>query len=132
MSTPPAQYPVRTVLLVDDVDACRLTTKWFLGSFGFAVDSARSAEEALSIFDPKLHDVIVTDNSMPGMSGLEMAHIVKMRSSQTPVIMYSGSPPEKAECLDRVIQRPAHLILVKEAIEELLAPAPSGPPAGPV
>src|SRR6476620_6842461 len=85
---------LKTVLLVDDLDDSRVTTKWFLTNFGYAVDSVRSAEEALALFNPKIHDVIVTDNSMPGMSGAEMAHVIKMRSPSTPVLMYSGLPPE--------------------------------------
>lgn len=110
----------KTVLLVDDRDASRLTTKWFLANFGFSVDTARSAEEALAMFDPKLHDLVLTDNSMPGMSGLEMAHVIKMRSPTTPVLMYTGRAPMDSPGIDLVIQKPAHLLLVKEAIERFL------------
>jgi CheY-like chemotaxis protein len=110
----------RTVLLVDDRDASRLTTKWFLANFGFSVDTARNAEEALAVFNPKLHDLVLTDNAMPGMSGLEMAHIIKMRSPNTPVLMYTGKPPEERSGLDMVIQKPAHLLAVKEAVERFL------------
>jgi CheY-like chemotaxis protein len=111
----------RTILLVDDVDFLRVGVKWFLGNFGYAVDSVRSAEEALTLFDPKVHDIVVTDNSMPGMSGAEMAHIVKLRSRSTPVLMYTGRVPEDQSCVDLVIQRPAHLLMLKEGLEKLLA-----------
>src|SRR5690348_14573993 len=70
---------LRTILLVDEQDECRLTAKWFLGNFGFVVESARSAEEALAVFDSRTHDLVITDNAMPGMSGLEMAHVIKLR-----------------------------------------------------
>lgn len=108
-----------TILLVDDNDSCRLTTKWFLENFGYAVESARTAEEALLLFNPKMHDVVVTDNSMPGISGLEMAHVIKLRSPATPVIMYTGNAPEDRNCIDAMIQRPTHLLHVKEAIDKL-------------
>src|SRR5579859_1468057 len=78
---------LRTILLVDDRDDCRLTTKWFLGSFGFVVETARNAEEALAVFDPRVHDLVITDNSMPGMSGVEMAHVIKLRAPSTPILM---------------------------------------------
>jgi CheY-like chemotaxis protein len=110
-----------TVLLVDDIDDSRLTTKWFLASFGYSVDSVRSAEEALALFDSKIHDIVVTDNSMPTMSGAEMAHIIKLRSASTPVLMYTGVAPENLSCLDKVILKPAHLLELKEAIDLLLA-----------
>ncbi len=109
------------ILVVDDNDISRITTKWFLSNFGFAVDSARSAEEGLDVFDPASHDLVITDNSMPGMSGAEMAQAIKARSPGTPILMYSGNPPEDCPYLDWVIQRPAHLLEVKETADRLLA-----------
>ncbi len=117
---------MNTILLVDDRDDCRVTTKWFLSNFGYEVDSAPSAEEGLARFDPKVHDLVITDNSMPGMSGVEMAHIIKMRSPGTPVIMYTGEPPEDRACLDMVIKRPTHLLALKEAVQAVLAREPFG------
>jgi CheY-like chemotaxis protein len=64
---------------------------------------------------------VVTDNSMPGMSGAEMAHIIKLRSPATPVVMYSGTVPPDQACLDTVILRPSHLLGLKDAIENVLA-----------
>jgi CheY-like chemotaxis protein len=116
-----SRTPPGIILLVDDEDACRVTTKWFLSNFGYEVDCVRSAEEALALFNPKIHDLIITDNSMSGMSGVEMAHIVKMRSPSTPVLMYTGRAPEDRSCLDLVIERPAHLLAVKEGVDQLLA-----------
>ena len=112
---------LKTVLLVDDGDTSRVTTKWFLTNFGYAVDCARNAEEALALFNPTIHDIVVTDNRMPGLTGAEMAHIIKMRSARTPVLMYTGIPPEDQSCLDMVLQRPTHPLVVKEAVDRLLA-----------
>jgi CheY-like chemotaxis protein len=118
---------LKTILLVDDADDCRVTTKWFLSNFGYSVDSVRSAEEALVLFNPEIHDVIVTDNSMPGMTGAEMAHIIKLRSPSTPVLMYTGLPPNDRSCVDLVVQRPTHLLALKEGLERLLAAPPKVP-----
>jgi CheY-like chemotaxis protein len=68
-----------------------------------------------------LHDLVITDNRMPGMSGTEMAHIIKLRSPSTPVLMYTGLPPEDQSCVNAVVARPAHLLVVKEAVEKLLS-----------
>lgn len=113
----------RTILLVDDQDANRIITKWFLNNFGYMVESVRRAEEALSVFDPKVHDVIVTDNSMPGMTGSEMAHVIKLRSPTTPVVMFTGAAPADRSCLDRVLVRPVHLMRLRDAIEQVLSGA---------
>jgi DNA-binding NtrC family response regulator len=114
------QQPIKTILLVDDEDNCRLLTKWFFGSFGYTVDTARNAEEALNLFDCKIHDAVITDNRMPGMTGSEMAHVIKMRSPSTPVVMYTGSTPSDCSCIDLVVERPTHLLVLKEALDELL------------
>jgi CheY-like chemotaxis protein len=113
--------PMKTVLLVDDENESRITTKWFLTNFGYLVDSAPSAGEALAVFDPKIHDVVVTDNSMPGMTGAELAHVIKLRSPSTPVLMYTGLAPEDRSCVDLVIQKPAHMLALKEGMDKLLA-----------
>jgi DNA-binding response OmpR family regulator len=112
---------LKTILLVDDRDDCRLTTKWFLGTFGFVVESARSAEEALAVFDPRIHDLVITNNSMPGMSGVEMAHVIKLRSAATPVLMCTRQVPEDTSCIDLVFERPVHLLRLKDAAEQLIA-----------
>jgi CheY-like chemotaxis protein len=117
---PPSPTPAR-ILVVDDNDVSRITTKWFLSNFGFAVESARNAEEGLELFDPALHDLVITDNSMPGMSGAEMARAMKALSQATPILMYSGNPPEDCSYLDWVIRKPAHLLQVKESADRLLA-----------
>ena len=117
----PRPASLKTILLVDDGDDCRVATKWFLTNFGFTVAAVRTAEEALALFDPAIHDLVVTDNAMPGMTGAEMAHVIKLRSPSTPVLMYSGNPPDDRSCLDAVVQRPAHLLTLRDAADRLLA-----------
>jgi CheY-like chemotaxis protein len=111
----------RTILLVDDDLDTRLLTKMFLNNFGYEVDSANSAGEALSRFSPVLHDLVLTDNSMPGMTGGELAQIIKQKSPATPVVMCSGNPPNDCSAIDVVIKKPTYLLAVKDAIDKLLA-----------
>jgi len=118
----------RTVLLVDDKHDSRITLKWFLDTFGYVVQTARSAHEALTVFDSSLHDLVLTDNSMPGMTGAEMAHIIKMRSPHTPVLMYTGEPPADRSCLDIIIQKPAPLMELKNALDQLFVDHPGPEP----
>lgn len=113
---------LKTVLIVDDNEDTRLLTKMFLNNFGYEVDSANSASEALARFDPVLHDLVLTDNSMPGMTGMEMAHIIKLRSPTTPVVMCTGHPPSDCSSVDVVIKKPTYLLAIKDAIEKLLTP----------
>ena len=86
----PPSARLSTILLVDDARETRLMTKWFLDYVGYVVQAFSSAEDALAQFDPKIHDLVVTDNSMPMMTGVELAHIVKLRSPATPVLNVHG------------------------------------------
>jgi CheY-like chemotaxis protein len=112
---------LRTILLVDDDLDTRLLTKMFLNNFGYEVDTANSAGEALSRFSPVLHDLVLTDNSMPGMTGGELAQIIKQKSPATPVVMCSGNPPNDCSAIDVVIKKPTYLLAIKDAIDKLLA-----------
>ncbi|HMD53043.1 MAG TPA: response regulator [Phycisphaerae bacterium] len=116
-----SKHQLKTVLLVDDNIDTRLLTKMFLNNFGYEVDSVDSAEEALELFNPNLHNLVLTDNSMPDMTGGEMAHIIKLRSPGTPVLMCTGNPPNDCSAIDLVLEKPTHLLAIKDAVDKLLA-----------
>ena len=80
-----------------------MALKWFLTNSGYVVDCVRNAEEAIAVFHPVIHDLVVTENAMPGMTGAEMARIIKLRSPATPVVMYAGKPPVDCSCVDLII-----------------------------
>ena len=114
--------PLRTILLVEDSDGKRLTRKWFLGSLGYAVDAVRSAEEALSLFKAETHDVVVATTALSGMTGPELAHIIKMRSPSTPVLLYTAGPAcDDRSCVKDVVPGTAHMQALVEALERLSA-----------
>lgn len=117
----PSGHRLKTILLVDDDAEVRAITKWFLGSLGYILDSVPSAEEALVLFDPEIHDLVITDNRMTGMTGAEMAHIIKMRSAATPILMYTGMAPQDLSCVDAVILKPSHFLTLRNAISALVA-----------
>lgn len=105
---------------MDDVDESRILAKWFLSMFDYSVDGVSSAKEALTRFDPAVHDLVLTDNTMPEMTGAEMSQRIKERSPKTPIIMFSGNPPQNLLCVDVVIKKPHHLLTVKEAVDHFL------------
>jgi PAS domain S-box-containing protein len=80
-----------TALLVDDEDMIRLATADMLTDLGFKVIEAASASEALDVLrrgDPI--DVLITDHLMPGMTGVDLAHIVIAERPVVPVLIVSG------------------------------------------
>ena len=77
-----------SLLIVDD-DPTLLDVLSELFS-GMEVHSAASAEEALGRLSSEAYDVVVTDISMPGISGEALLGFVKTHSPGTPVIFISG------------------------------------------
>lgn len=51
---------------------------------------AETAERALSYLETEHYDVILTDISMPGLSGLELLGYVRQHQPDTPVIVITG------------------------------------------
>ena len=78
-------------LLVDDEDAVRTTISDMLSELGYKVVEVASAEEAVRRIEAGLQaSVVVTDHLMPGMTGIDLAHAVKARAPDTPVLIISG------------------------------------------
>jgi putative nucleotidyltransferase with HDIG domain len=94
MSRPDQEKPMPTtvsprILIVDDeVEITEILAD--LLSDGFDCLKAASAEEALSRLGQGEFDLVISDITMPGMSGLEMIPHVKELSPDTVVVMISG------------------------------------------
>ncbi len=87
----PERKSLGTALLVDDEDTVRMSTADMLADLGYRVIEASSAKEALSSLEHERHvDVLVTDHLMPGMTGAELARVVRDRSPDKPVLIVSG------------------------------------------
>ena len=80
------------VLLVDDEKAILDMTKQSLENLGYNVTAFTSSQEALESFqaDPKKIDLVITDMTMPYMTGLEMAKQMFAVRPKMPVILCTG------------------------------------------
>jgi DNA-binding NtrC family response regulator len=117
-SAPPS---LKTLLLVLEKGNLRLALKWFLTHSGYVVDCVNNAQEAIAVFHPVIHDLVVTGNTMPGMSGAEMARLIKTRSPATPIVMMADKLPADSSCVDLVIKGTAHMLVLKVGIDRILA-----------
>ena len=80
-----------TVLIVDDDILVRDTLHAFL-SLSHECHTADRAEQALAYLDIETYDVVLTDLSMPGLSGREILNYIQDKHPATPVIVISGMP----------------------------------------
>jgi len=82
---------VGMVLLVDDEVAVRTATAGMLDDLGYEVVEAGSADEALALIHEGLNPaMIVTDHLMPGMTGSELARVVRVERPDVPILIISG------------------------------------------
>ena len=68
------------ILYVEDNDLVRDITCEFLALPNRSVMAVASAEEALEVFEPNAFDIVVTDVSLPAMSGLDLARQLLQRA----------------------------------------------------
>src|SRR5688572_3567891 len=87
------------ILVVDDDDVIRETLCELL-SQDYSCQTADTAEEALAKLEAASFDVVLTDISMPGLSGVELLKRVLRLYPDTPVIIISGlSDQDQAQSL---------------------------------
>lgn len=89
------------ILVVDDKTQITRVLKTTLQSQGYEVRTAAEGESALNLAVDWIPDLIVTDLSMPGMTGIELCRSLRERS-QMPIIVLSvrGEEKIKVEALD--------------------------------
>ena len=78
------------ILVVDDEPAQREVISGFLRKQGFEVVTADSGERALELFRQDAFDLILTDQKMAGMTGLDLMQAVHTINSDTPVILITA------------------------------------------
>ncbi len=80
------------ILLIDDDQLMLERHQRVLSRAGFDTACATSGEEALVMMESSEYDAIVSDISMPGMSGTDLLREVRTKDSDIPVILATGAP----------------------------------------
>jgi len=80
------------ILFVDDEEALVEMGKDVLTELGYDVTARASSREALALFrlDPSRSDLVITDQTMPEMTGVELAKEILAIRSDVPVILCTG------------------------------------------
>ncbi len=109
------------VLLVDDDETIRDTLYELLSEY-YVCQTAETAEKAFARLEADEYDVVLTDISMPGLSGLELLGHVRQKFPDTPVIIISGiGDQEHAQGLIRLgafdfLLKPFSLDVVEKSV----------------
>ncbi|MCK8504036.1 MULTISPECIES: response regulator [Myxococcus] len=109
---------IKVLLVEDDADSRELLAE--LLEFDFDVVTASDGLSGLRAFESTHPDVVVTDESLPGLTGTELARRVKARSAHTRVILVSGyTQVDGAEHCDLMLRKPIDVERLSSAVGRL-------------
>ena len=90
MSPAKVSAPHRILLVEDESTVLQFSTTVLIRG-GYQVTAVEDCEAAWEAIQSASYDLLVTDNQMPGMSGLELASKVRSAQFGLPIIVASGS-----------------------------------------
>ncbi len=123
------------ILIVDDDPAILLTLAASIERLNpaYVVDTCESGAEAMAYLENHHYILLLTDYSMPGMSGIELARIVREQSPDTRIIMMTayGSDALRNQAaglnLDAFVDKPFTVKQIREIISHIMAGTTDAP-----
>ncbi len=119
--------PKRHILFVDDEEKLLAIARDYLSECGYGISTYSLAEDALEVFskNPAAFDIVITDMSMPKMSGAVLVQKILTIRTDIPVILCSGYSEfideESALALgcSAYVSKPVTMRQLKTIIEEI-------------
>jgi two-component system chemotaxis response regulator CheY len=111
--------PSHHILLVDDDTSLRRLGTEVLSRSGYEVEAAEDGAAAWEALNADSFDLMITDNNMPNLTGVELLKKLHATRMALPVIMATGQLPDE-EFTQYPWLQPAATLLKPYSIEELL------------
>ena len=111
--------PVQRILVVEDDTSLRQLSAGVLVRSGYEVDAAEDGAAAWEALRVDSYDLMITDNNMPNLTGVELLKKLHATRMALPVIMATGQLPDE-EFTQYPWLQPAATLLKPYSIEELL------------
>jgi acetyltransferase-like isoleucine patch superfamily enzyme/CheY-like chemotaxis protein len=109
----------RRILVVEDDQFLRQRNTMALTLSGYVVDTAADGAAAWEALNANRYDLLITDNSMPKVSGIELLRKLRSASMELPVLMATGKLPTE-ELAQNPRLEPVALLAKPYANEQLL------------
>lgn len=123
--TPEETSAPARILLIEDNDQNRHLFQKILEQ-RHTVAAASNGREGLDLFAQGEFDLVITDLSMPGLSGFGVAEEIKKRSPETPVILLSGwgiqqqDQEVKERGIDFILSKPCTVQELTSAVARII------------
>ena len=116
------------ILFVDDEEALALIGQSMLKRLGYKVDIRTSSRDALDAFqaNPKKYDLVITDYTMPGMTGMALSEKLLKIRPEIPIILCTGysevATPEKVKAagIRELIMKPVVRQQLAQSVNKIL------------
>lgn len=117
----------KNILIIDDDEIMRSLLMDLLSRKAYGLTAVENGMDGLKLLKSETYDLIITDISMPFVSGLGVIDTVKKTHPHTPVIAITGFGEEamaaaKEKAADMVIGKPFMPSVIIGHIEKLLSP----------
>jgi PAS domain S-box-containing protein len=124
----PVQRRPLTILAVDDDALVLLNTTMMLEELGHRVHEAGSGDAALNILRRHPIDLVITDQAMPRMTGVQLADLIEKEWPGLPVILATGYAelPGDAHKTYPTLGKPFTEIQLARILETVRATEPTG------
>ncbi|MBF0378574.1 MAG: response regulator [Desulfamplus sp.] len=117
-----------TIMVVDDEPVVAKMLGTILERSGYKVSIQTDSLEALQVFKekPDMYDLIITDLTMPGLTGEKLSTALKVVNPSIPVILCTGFSAKGADLeksgsgIDRVVMKPIISQNLLKTVRELL------------
>lgn len=117
------------ILFVDDEETIAEMNRKILESLGYDVTACTSSLEALQLFEhrPEYFDLVITDMTMPHMTGDRLATKIKEINSNTLVILCTGhskklsDKPESSYDFDAILYKPIAKARLAQTVSDLIS-----------
>jgi CheY-like chemotaxis protein len=115
--------PLSRILVVEDnLDSNEMLCE-LLRTLDHAADGVTSAEDALRLLQQRDFDILITDISLPGMSGIELAKQLAREKPAMKLIFASGYGMEIAKNLEfpvTVLPKPFDFLQLEDILNKLV------------
>ncbi len=115
----------KRILVIEDDQEIRSMLEDYLSYLGYEVLTASDGLEGLKEIKSRDYDLVITDITMPFVSGIGIISVLKQKHPDIPVIAITGYGYHAEELAhekraDRILSKPFEIQELKETIENLL------------
>jgi CheY-like chemotaxis protein len=122
--------PNRTILVAEDNEISRELLMHQLTMLGRPALATADGDEAIRAWRAGDFALLLTDLEMPGLSGYELARLIRSGSTRAdaPIVLLSAGtgaaagPGDDAAVIDEVVTKPATLAMLRVVLDRWLGP----------